>query len=326
MSHVSPATYRKAWRRWSRAVLTTVLLIAISIVGMNVLIDPYEVYRWIPYRNGFTPNEWDNKLAHLRTHPNQAQILLLGSSRMGLYDPRWFSSDPDKQDAYNLSKLAARPSDIVPLLEALARHELIPREIWFGIDLYPFLESPAPRGPAHYTPPFITGKSEGHFLSRYLFQPAFIPAFMRIKQSLSATPELVFDYAYGFYRAPGLVHKRNANPQVFDKKEFGKTGISLVNTPFNTEEIEALRAIAAWSRTHQVPIHAFIHPHHPLIQEQAGKAHLKELDGLVQQYFGPAPNLMHYLDRRGNSVFLDKKHYTPDIAKEINLLLMSPPS
>jgi len=190
----NPGRARRAWRRWNRGILAAVLLVASSVVAMNVLVDPYQVFRVIEYRNGFAPNEWDNKFDWLSAHPEQADILLLGSSRMGLFDPRWLEAQYPGRRAYNFSKLAARPSDIARLLPALERAGLAPREIILGIDVFPFLSRNGDRGPAHFDPPFISGESRAKFLSRYLFLASFLQSGLRLNHQRQPLPELVFDH------------------------------------------------------------------------------------------------------------------------------------
>lgn len=310
----------RRWRRWNRWVLSAVIAIASGVVGMNVLIDPYQVFRVFEYRNGFTPNEWDNKYAWLKDHPEQAQWLLVGSSRMGIWDPRWFDQD-NHRTSYNFSKLAARPSDVARLLPALKTAGLVPRHLVLGIDIFPFLEKSSNRGPAHYNPPFISNEPRWRFLSRYLFLASFTSSALRLKHYIADSPELVFDFSTGLYRTPGLIKRRAANPAEYDAKEYAPIATHITEQPLSRRELEALDDISRWCRANHVETRVFIHPHHPVIQDQVGQKNLSALAHEVRKRFPDAWDFTHYTDSYGADAYLDKKHYTPAVAHELQRIV-----
>ncbi len=316
-----PATGTHSWQRWNRWVLSIVIVVALGVVGMNVFIDPYQVFRLVPYRNGFTPNELDNKYMWLNKHPEQTEFLLLGSSRTGIWDPRWFDHN-GQRISYNFSKLAARPTDIAQLLPALKATGLTPRHIILGIDIFPFLEHPGDRGPAHYPPPFISGESRFTFLARYFFLASFVPSALRLKHAMAEQPELLFDFSTGLYRTPGLIRRRAKDPAAYDAKEYAPIKARIAERALSSRELHALDEIAQWCHDNHVDTRVFIHPHHPVIQAQVGQHNLATLAAEVQKRFPDAWDFTHATDTCGAEAYLDKKHYTPAIARQLQKIII----
>ncbi|WP_396643661.1 hypothetical protein [Methylomonas sp. 2B] len=147
----------------------------------NWAVNPYQIFEndqsfAEPYTSPAT-NERYLKVRYLlgaisanREKP-AIDCLLVGSSVMGLLDPRLFKTYfPDSQ-CYNLAFLAGRPGEILATLQALIAHGLPIRRVVYGLEPFAFSD-PVSEGPANRLHPIVTGAARWKFYLDYLFEPS----------------------------------------------------------------------------------------------------------------------------------------------------------
>ena len=59
------------------------------VTSINMLVDPYQVFKILKIPNGHTSNERYNKVGHLIKNPTKYNAYLMGSSKIGLVNPAY---------------------------------------------------------------------------------------------------------------------------------------------------------------------------------------------------------------------------------------------
>ncbi len=307
----------KAFRRWNVTVILMALFSAAAVVAMNVIIDPYQVFRVTAMKDGYTPNEWFNKLNHLLEDPGQYNAFMLGSSRLGLIDPQVLESVYPMSSFYNLSKFAARPSDWPDLLKGLEQSGVKMERVVIGLDLYPFISRRGGGDPAHIDPPALSGDNLLSFYSSYLFRSSFYVAAMKLGHHLSSDQDIAFNYATGVYSLPEYEKSYQENPEYYVETTFKKRPAPLTGATFIKSEFEALKAVKDWLASRNIEAVFFLHPHHPYLRAQVGDGFFSQFQDRLETILGQYTDCSSCLDQFGHHAFYDLKHYRPAFAQEV---------
>lgn len=116
-----------------------VFLLGITVIPINVMIDPYNVFHADEIRdNGVEPNKNYIKTKYVIEHQDEYDSYLFGSSRAGFID---VSKLPDGS-WYNLSYSEGVPAEQVDTLKALIVNGEIPKQVYLSLDNISYLVSP----------------------------------------------------------------------------------------------------------------------------------------------------------------------------------------
>lgn len=116
-----------------------VLLLGMTVIPVNVIIDPYNVFHADTIRdNGVEPNKNYIKTKYVIEHQDEYDSYLFGSSRAGFID---VSKLPDGS-WYNLSYSEGVPAEQVDTLKTLIVNGEIPKQVYLSLDNISYLVSP----------------------------------------------------------------------------------------------------------------------------------------------------------------------------------------
>lgn len=309
------------FRRWTRRFIYAIAFVVVSVMSMNVLLDPYQIFNLTSLRDSYTPNEIYNKVKYLIEHPERHDSFFLGSSRMGMFKPDVAQSAHPQRSYYNLSVLGVEIDQELAILEAIHAGGVTVRELVIGIDLYPFLVRRGHGDPAHQPHPLMSGKHDLNFGLSYLFLASYKAALSRLLHTLQPEPDIGFDFrGDGRYRLLRYERERAADPEAYLAKHLPKLGQA--SRPAGPPRwIEAafqdLEQLRNWCTTHGVQTYWFIHPLHPSVLVNVAEDAVSEFRQRIFAIFGTVPDFSESPGFRDSQDYYDSKHYVPELAARI---------
>ena len=320
----------RAHRRFNRWVLVGVYGVFGCVMALNAIIDPYRVFHWVEWGSGYTDNERYNKVAHLIAHVARHDAFIVGSSRMGLYDPNDLNQLRSGRDYYNLATFGGSAQDALLMLRAIQSHGVAIREVVFGIDLFPFLEPPGEVTPAYRHHPEASGQSYSAFFTSYLLSPSVTHAFLKLQHTRMAEPDLEFDF-----EGNGRFYLRRWDREIAaDPEAYAATAFKASHQPprarqalWNTARFDELHALVAWAEQSGVALYVFVQPHHHSELKRYTPETLTVFHRKVRAVTGDLPDFTRHADwSRNNDWYYEPKHYRPELAREVVRALFMDPS
>ena len=308
-------------RRWSRYLVTALALWTGLLLTLNLLVDPFQVFGLLPLRDSYGPNEMLNKYRHLAAQPTRHDAFLVGSSRMGAFDPAHVTALRPERRYYNLGVLGSRPAEQLALLQALHAAGVTIREVVVGLELYPFL-TPPPRDTLTYRlPPEATGESRLTFYLAYLWQVDYPRLVARLIHQFHAAPQMHFDFTgSGRYLLTGLERERAADPQAYQQRYVADRPDSQPPTappPWRARAFAELTQLRDWLQAQGITAVYFIHPFHPgdltNVPVSAPADFVRQLRSLLPAVHDFSRDA-RFLSSRD---YYDYKHYTSAVADGI---------
>lgn len=117
-----------------------VLLIGGTVVPVNVLIDPYNIFHADRIRdNGVEPNKNYFKTKYIIENPDKFDSYLLGSSRVGFMDVEKMKGG----SYYDMMYSEGLPYEHLKTLKAFISHGVIPKNVLMGVDDISYFVDPA---------------------------------------------------------------------------------------------------------------------------------------------------------------------------------------
>jgi hypothetical protein len=306
-------------------LLTALLLFAVTLpVYVNLVLDPYYIFRFNSNNVGFTPNERFNKVEYLLANPEKYNSFFLGSSRMGMFSPLTAQKYRPDLNFYNLSAYGGNANDALLMLRHLKENGVSIKEIVMGIDLFPFLMEQDQVTPAYRHHPAVVNESTPRFYFDYLFQPSLFHAYIKYEHGLLTLPKVEFDFentGQYFLREKDALIK--ADHRAYIEKNFIPDTREPVDAAFVQRRFTDLAALKKWLDENEIRVHFFIHPHH-IHELQVFKSSVyPAFKQRVETILGPLPDFTAYRDWHTNHAwYYEKKHYRPVVADEIIRLLL----
>lgn len=315
------STGRFSFKHCWLAALAICVVIGGAMPVWNWAVNPYQIFETNqgiaePYTSPAT-NERYLKVRHLlgaisanREKP-AIDCLLVGSSVMGLLDPRLFKTYfPDSQ-CYNLAFLAGRPGEILATLQALIAHGLPIRRVVYGLEPFAFSD-PVSEGPANRLHPIVTGESRWKFYLDYLFEPSLGDGIGTLFDALNRTVSVRYhvdeDGRYELVRYDKAIRTDEAQyvQQTFEQGKGPKAVSPWINTRFGEFE-----SIVAFLNSQQIDAHYYLNPLHPSIAAIYGDSGLQYFKTKIYSIAGEKyiPDCASLLKQNANYRFYDYKHF-----------------
>lgn len=319
-----------------------VLLSASAVPGLNFAIDPYSVFGTDNHlRQGSSVNERFGKIEYLTQNPKKYDSFIIGSSTMGLFDPKVAQEMRPDGRWYNLAFLAGTPPEALRALQALKRNGVEVREVAMGLDIFAFRKLEKSQRNSQREHPLATGQSEYGWLSSNLFASSAVDMLDRVQNSLEPQARITFDIAgTGRYYLNQWDREIAADHAQFIQKQlYGRTttatdvGVTLVEQRF-----DELRELAAWLKDNGVAAHFWINPvHHQalrmmdaetmrLFRQKIGGVLGGVVGGVIDRpvgmpIAGALGKIADYSARselcEDDTLFYDHNHFRPVVARQI---------
>jgi len=305
-----------AWRTNVIITSTIIALAFICVALVNLFIDPYNIFHLSSIREGYTSNDRFNKIEHILSRPDKYDSVIVGSSRMGVFTPKQIEQFRPGKRYYNLSVYGGDALDIKRMLQTLINENVQLKEVFMGIDLFPYIQAKQSANPSYRHHPRVTGESRLHYFSRYLFAPSLFHSALKLYHQRKLTPDIVVDYQTGTFQLPDYDRRIQENHTQYIAEKFGaqvekrKTGVSWYEPAFND-----LTDLVALLQRHNIKLIAFIHPHHA---QEALRAFTpenhREFVERITSIVGELPDFSINWQSQ-HDYFYDTSHYRPELAQ-----------
>lgn len=238
------------------------------LIAYNYYVDPYCIFHPTctkgdrPFRQNSEPNENFVKIEHLVAHPDEYDVAVFGSSRVGHIDIRNFFGPR----AYSMSSPESVPFEQYAVLEYLLAHGVRFKRLFVGVDDISFLAD----GTAHrkfFTTRLHPGAAGGglqEYLDFYKLYLLRKPAFQDIANGLideqPADNGTTYDILHtGRILCPrcdiGIDKHLEAHK---NSKRFDKPWV--YDPVYRQENLDAIGKIIALGKAHDIEITFFINP------------------------------------------------------------------
>jgi len=311
---------------WNISIVTTILLSVVTVASLNLWFDPYFVFHTTDRYPTVTANERFNKVEHILHNPSKYDAFLIGSSRMGVYDPDWLKTSRPGRHFYNLSVFSGDSLDMLKMLKTLKSSGVRIKEVILGIDIFPFIEKKRVRDVSMRHHPLVSMVSPFHYFLRYLF--TFSP--LHIMKVIEDTKDnRIFEYDFeekGNWHAVKFERLIHENHKGFMASQFLKKEHSKEPLHWEKRRFDELASLYQWLIQEEIKTTAFIHP---VSSYQMANAEDGTKDFFISKIRSIIPTAYEFLD--DNSMtddlneYYDPKHYRPSIAERIiNILYPTP--
>jgi hypothetical protein len=106
-----------------------------SLVLLNVVVDPYEIFRTHFFTKQFQRNDRYSKIELLKTQKRKYDSYIIGSSRMANTSPALLAKYLPGAKVYNLSTIAATPWEHLMHLKYLIQQKYSVKNVYIGLDI-----------------------------------------------------------------------------------------------------------------------------------------------------------------------------------------------
>jgi len=311
-----------SWKTFSNIIIFTAIVSVVMIICLNLIVDPYRVFNVFSTSNGYTPNERYNKVDYLLDHPARFDGLLLGSSKIGLFDPRLLTTTRPGINYYNLGVFGGDSKDATQMLKALLDNGLEIKEVVVGLDVGTFMGLRIPTTPAYKHHPVVSGEPDWLFFSHYMTLNSLLHSALKLIQSSSDQQEIQFNFEHGgHYQLSAWDKDIENNHEAYISEHFGRSVSEqdAHNVPWIDDRFDEVVELKKLLDRKGIRYSFFIHPHHPLGDiKQVSKASLKQLEVRLSAIIGG--DLVSFLgreDMESDKLYYEPKHYRPILIRQV---------
>ncbi len=309
------------WASWNVMTVSLLTLAAMTVPAFNILVDPYGVFGTPWPRDSNAMNERFLKVEHVLKNAGKYNAFLIGSSVMGIYDPKVAERIRPGMRFYNLSFLGGTPGESLAVLRTLNRHGVKVHEVVMGIDVYPFRKRVDTDRHDRRAHPSVTGQNRLSWYASYLFAPSLLPGLTRLENNLFSQTEFIrFDInGGGRYILVRNELEMREDPDGYVRTRINPTpDLRPARLVVIDDSLRELEDLDRWLRHNNIRVHYFIHPVNHRVLAAYSAESLFQLKSRIMKITGPIPD--YTLDRRfthNDYLYYDVNHYTSSVAKQI---------
>jgi hypothetical protein len=306
----SAVSGRKAWSHFNRTVLLLSLGAMLLLVGSNLVVDPYSVFGSPLFRDGPQLNERVVKFQHLSRQLRPVDVVLTGSSVMGVIPP---DAVAPGRSSFNLSFFSATPAHIQQMLQALERIDRLPSVIVVGIDPF-MLSAPNLRSAQMRLPPEASGARPLDFWREFLLAGDPGAAIGKVFDHFTGSPGVQFDRPTGAYRLAIYDASIEHDHAAHIRKRFAGPAWK-AQRPDLTPGFGELEALAAWLRERRgVRTVWVLQPLHRLMRIALGETTTTYRHRVLTIVGNDAIDLTDQPMTADDRLWYEPKHYRPEAA------------
>ena len=306
-------------RRWFRLALCGVGLIVACLLGVNLLIDPYDYFGVSPLHQQVQTNERVWKADYLKQHHNQFDAYILGSSIASQLDPK-LAGELTGNRFYNLTMSGANSYDFELFVRHMLEQNYPIKRLLIVFDMSIFWSYGESGRAYESNHPIVSGDSSVEFYASYLTQIHFWGTADKIRLNLGQIPpppHSSYDRSTGTYQYGHRMRMIEEDEEAFlaDSRTLNEN--YLLRTERPTENFEASMAaftrLLELCREHQIQVDLFIPPHNYNYMNRI-------LFNQYAEYLRALTELSSFWNFSGyresnldNHLFFDSMHFRPNI-------------
>lgn len=307
-----------AWRTWNRVVLA-VLGVACAIpICVNVLIDPYDLFRISPIGVGPSLNQRVHHIRHLESKAG-FNVLLMGTSVMGLADPRVVDEEVPGAKAYNMAFFVASPTDLLRASQYLAMKGSLPKRVVVGLDTFLFVRRDAPLPKQFALPAEVSGESKFAWWMDAVYTTSITTAVSKLVELSREVPAIVYDLDRGNYSLPRSDAAIRLNPGIHAESVLKPATPVVPENLLVESEFGALRQLAKFFASRGVQVLWIIEPNSAVIRNAYGeRSYQATMSRIRAQVFGDIVDLSDTSGFQDDPAYwYDMKHPTAQAARTV---------
>jgi hypothetical protein len=283
------------------------------MVGSNLVVYPYSVFGSRLLRDGPQLNERVVKFQHLSRQPGPVDVVLTGSSVMGVVPPDTVAPG---RSSFNLSFFSATPAHIQQMLQALERIDRLPPVIVVGIDPF-MLSAPNLKSAQMRLPPEVSGARPMAFWREFLLAGDPGASVGKVFDHFTGSPGVLFDRPTGAYRLAIYDASIERDHAAHIRKRFAGPAWK-AQRPDLTPGFNELQSLATWLRERRgVRTVWVLQPLHRLMREALGETTTAYRQRVLMIVGTDAIDLTDQPMTADDRLWYEPKHYRPEAASLI---------
>lgn len=308
-----------AWRKWNRMVLAALGVACAIPICVNVLIDPYDLFRVSPIGIGPSFNQRVHHIRHLESNAGRFNVLLMGTSVMGLADPRVVDQEVPGARAYNMSFFVASPTDMLRASKYLATKGALPTRVVVGLDTFLFVRREASLPKQFALPAEVSGESKIAWWTDAAYTTSITTAVSKLVESSREVPAIVYDLDRGNYSLPRSDAAIRLNPTAHAESVLKPAPPVLPESLLVESEFDALRQLAEFFASRDVQVLWIIEPNSVVIRNAYGERNYRAtMSRIRSQISGDIVDLSDTSGFQGDPAYwYDMKHPTVQAARSV---------
>lgn len=307
------------WRKWNVIVLFLFVISACLPAAVNVGIDPYDLFCVSPIGIGPQLNQRFHHIRRLESKPQKFNVLMMGTSVMGLADPRVIDEEVRGAKAYNMSFFVASPSDLLLASEYLWRRGALPSRVIVGVDTFLFQRRPASLPKQFSFPAEVSGESTTAWWMDAIYSASFKHSLTKAAELIPSAPPILYDLDRGNYTLPRSNAAMRANPMGHAENVFRPIAPIVSAASLVESEFVALGKLAIFFAANKVEVLWLIEPNSQVIRNAYGEQNYQALKTrIAAQLSGDIVDLSDASDFQNTpGAWHDMKHLTEDASRSV---------
>lgn len=309
------------YKKWIKIFLLLCLLSTLgSKVGINYLVDPFNIFNTNILKKEFQPNERFVKINYLEKHKNEFNGYMFGSSRIGTTSPIDIEKYISKSKFYNLTISSGNLYDHQKHLEYFIKNKYPIETLYLQIDIENmYFFGNTNNDYLRKFHPYILNDSLIEYYKSYLTNDFPINIREKIKININDSESVVFNFKIGSWDQPSKNNEIANNCEEYIKNipTFNIKQKRTVTYIKRNEHKEALLNIKRLTDSNNIKLIVFTTPHNKNMMDRfVIKDYL--------EYLYDIANIVDYYDFSGyNTItkedcnYYEYSHYLSKIGKLI---------
>ena len=314
-----PVPNSTAWLRWNRLVLGACLVACLAPLLINVLVDPYDLFRVSSIGIGPSLNQRFQHIRTLEANPSRFNVLMMGTSVMGINDPRLVDQLVPGARAYNMGFFVASPSDLLSAAKYLNSKGALPKHVIVGVDTFLFVGRDAALRQQFRFPAEVEHQASASWWLDALFSSSLSQSVSKVVESFGATRPVAYDLERGNYSLPRSRASIEQNPTGHAANVFAP-GVKIESDRHLVPaEFEALKALASFFERNGTSVLWIVEPNSSVLKNAYGEVRISRLMARILGCLkGDVVNLSDFENLADDPMgWYDMKHYTEAAGKRV---------
>ena len=307
------------WVAWIKSVAVLLCFAILIPVLINVLIDPYDLFRVSPLGTGPALNQRFQGIRMLEKNPRRFNVLLMGTSIMGINDPAVVDRLVPGAHTYNLGFFLATSSDLLEAAKYLQQHDELPSHIIVGVDTFLFVTRDAQLRQQFLFPPEVQGKSAINWWFDAAYASSIPQAFNKVIDRFGTYRSVTFNLDRGYYSLPSATAVLRTDPVRHAAKAFPPAPAIPSDAHLVADEFYALGQLVSFFESKDVKVLWLIQPNSSVLRSAYGEKHYQRLMARIRaQLRGDVVDLSDFEHVGDDPMsWYDLKHFTPDTGRRV---------
>lgn len=307
-----------SWPQWSKRCLALLLIAGLAVPAVNLVVDPFDLFRLGIVPSGPYTNQRYHHTKTLVEHPGRFNLLLLGTSVMGITPVRAAEVVVPGARAYNAGFFMASASDLRQLVKHLDAKGALPLNALIGIDPYLFAPRPDDLSYEFKFPADVAGESDIEWWSDAVFASSTSQVFTKLIDVAGPVRSVAFDFETGAYSLPKSEQFRLQHPAEHAAKVFKPVAALPSPSEMLPFELDAFVELIGDLQEAGVHVRCFIQPMNMMVMRAQGPLALLRWQALKKRLPVEVLDLSALQEVTNNpALWYDQRHFTPAAAETV---------